>query len=164
MFHMPVTWTHQDAAFSGVDVWTRPNSGNHNLRRVNHSASPRVSLPPVVASKFSSSISGSPVKVTLTIAASSQLPALVSHSSKGWPSYRTFKGPRAPSTLNSGQSSRDPSGRFTNTPNLFHLISSRMDTVTQPDGTSQLLRMALEILPSSRDSLQFHARLNRVSH
>jgi len=119
MFHMPVTWTHQDAAFSGVDVWTRPNSGNHNLRRVNHSASPRASLPPVVASKFSSSSSSSPVKVTPTIAASSQLPALISHSSKWWPSYRTFKGPRAPSTLNSGQSSRDPPGRFTNAPNCI---------------------------------------------
>ena len=21
MFHLPVTWTHQDAAFSGVDAW-----------------------------------------------------------------------------------------------------------------------------------------------
>jgi hypothetical protein len=154
MFHLPLTWTHQDAAFSGVHVW------NPSLQWKSQFAAC-----PSLCVALSTTSSGAEVLfIQLWFAGESyakhsrQLLALISHCRRGGqvtehsriPLQHSAEGRAVGSPLDESQIPKQ---------NLFLPISPLIDTVTQPDGTFEPLRVALEILPSSRDSLQFHPRL-----
>jgi hypothetical protein len=163
-----VTCIHQDAAvFSGVTVSTRPYpSSNHTNCGVSSiTLHPSSSLPPAVVSEVYSSSSGSPAKHSPTTVGTLHPPAL-----KEWPKSPNDRGSLL-TTLHPGQSSREPSGRITNTqprpiPPYFRIAlaleCSRLQEI--PCGFTHVLiedlspaspRKALAPSPLSNDALVF---------